>query len=77
MTLHRGPWAYFYLSRLIRALDELFTLKNSVWLFDFCGAFSILIITSPRNLQMTWGWMRWKGNLIRFLTMYSMVNETS
>jgi hypothetical protein len=25
MTLHQGPWAYFYLSRLIRAPEELFT----------------------------------------------------
>jgi hypothetical protein len=48
-----------------------------VWLFDFCATFSILTITSSRNLQMTWGWMRWKANLISFLTMYSMLNETS
>jgi hypothetical protein len=25
MTLHRGPWAYFYLSRLIRAPEAVFT----------------------------------------------------
>jgi hypothetical protein len=25
---------------------------------------------------MTWGWMRWKADLISFLTMYSMLNET-
>jgi hypothetical protein len=25
MTLHRGPWAYFYLSRLNRAPEALFT----------------------------------------------------
>jgi hypothetical protein len=49
----------------------------SVWLFDFCVAFSILTITSSRNLQMTWDWLHWKANLIRFLTIYSMLNETS
>jgi hypothetical protein len=49
--------------------------ENSVFL-DFCAAFSILIITSPRNLQMRWGWMRWKTILLIFLTMYSMLNET-
>jgi hypothetical protein len=45
-------------------------------MFDFCVAFSILIITSPTSLQMALGWMRWKADLIRFLTMYSMPNET-
>jgi hypothetical protein len=49
----------------------------SVWMFDFCATISILIITSPRNLQMRWGWMRWNADLIRFLIMYSMLNETS
>jgi hypothetical protein len=47
------------------------------WLFDFYATFSILIITSPRNLQIAWDWMHWKVELISFLTMYNMLNETS
>jgi hypothetical protein len=50
---------------------------NSVCLFDFWAVFSIFIITSPRNLQMMWDWLGWKADLIRFLTIYSMLNETS
>jgi hypothetical protein len=46
------------------------------WLFDFCAAFSILIITSPRSLQMLWDWMHWKADLVSFLTMYIMPNAT-
>jgi hypothetical protein len=25
---------------------------------------------------MTWDWLHWKANLISFLTIYSMLNET-
>jgi hypothetical protein len=44
-------------------------------LFDFCAVFSVLAITPSWNLQMMFGWMSWKANLISIHTMYSMYHE--